>query len=43
MGRAKTKHSVKILKKWSNLAIGVISLLDQMHLPGYKYVQSYPE
>lgn len=42
MGRAKTKYSVKILKIWSNLAIGVICL-DQMPLLGYKYVQSYAE
>lgn len=43
MGRAKTEYSVKILKMCNKLAIGVICLLDQMHVLGYKYVQSYAE
>jgi len=38
--RAKTEYSVKRLKKSSNEVIEVICLLDQMYLPGYKYVCS---
>lgn len=40
MGRANTEFSVKRLKTSSNLVIGLICLLDQMHLLGYKYVKS---
>lgn len=43
MGMAKMEYSVKRLKTSSNLVIGVICLLDQMHLLGYKYVKSYTE
>lgn len=41
MGRAKTEYLVKNLKIECNL--GLIGLLDQVHLLGYKYVKSYTE
>lgn len=41
MRRAKTEYLVKKLKIECNL--GLIGLLDQMHLLGYKYVKSYME